>query len=594
MNIESRIQKIRRLMRKKDLSAYIINGSDPHGSEYPPLRWRTREWVSGFTGSGGVVVITNDKAALWTDFRYHIQAEKELNGIPVTLFRQGEEGVPEYDRWIRDNLSEKSRVGIDGRTIRISVLTQLKKQLEFKKIAIDPESLLIDELWENDRPEEPAGRIREFPVKYAGTPTNEKAKVIRRRMREYGADIYFASGLDDIAWLLNIRGEDVTYNPVVVSYATIEANDIIWYVDDSRLPGKVRETLTKQGIQIRPYGSLFSECMQLPPQTTVWVPQDTASVYLEKRIPTGCRRITEDDPIRSRKTIKNPIEIKGIKNAALRDGMALISFYCWLNKAVKEESLNEYLLSEKIIEFRKRDSLYRGESFPAIVGYGKNAAICHYRATKKNNSRILPGKGILLIDCGAQYETGTTDITRTISFGTPTRSQARDYTLVLKAHIALATFRFPQQTAGTRLDAIARAPLWQCGEDYGHGTGHGIGHHLNVHEGPIGITPRGRPHPIEPGMLLSNEPGLYREGKYGIRIESMILCQADKKAGFCSFQTVTRFPYEKRLIDRRYLTNNEIGWVNSYHSFLWRSMKDSLDKEEREWLRIKCMPLKEK
>ena len=591
--IQQRISALREAMKHYNMGAYIIPSSDPHLSEYPADCWKSRQWISGFTGSAGTVVITADKAGLWTDSRYFLQAAKELEGSGIELYKMGLPETPGLPAFILRNLQENETVGLDGQTYSVADAEELNLVLKKKKITLDVSRDLIHEIW-IDRPAIPGGMLFELPVEYSGKSTSDKLEAINTKLHEAGADGLVLCALDEIAWTFNIRGNDVEYNPVVVSYAFISEEETVLFI----LPGKITHEMSKnlqaEGVTLADYSKITSYLAKLKDKTRLYIDPKKTNFALYNALPFSCEVIEGVSPVAMLKSIKNEKEIDGFSNAMVRDGVALTRFFIWMEKSLSAgKTLTEISISEKLAEFRNKQALYVSESFETIAGYKGHGAIVHYGATPESNA-TLAQEGLLLIDSGAQYFDGTTDITRTIALGEPTEAMMKDFTRVLKGHISLAKCKFPQGTRGSQLDILARKALWDNGINYMHGTGHGIGHFLNVHEGPQSIRMEENPVALQPGMVISNEPGVYRTDEYGIRIENLILVREDSETEFgkfYSFETLTLCPIDRKLIITSQLSARERAWLNKYHQRVYEKLSPVLFEEEKEWLKNKTAEL---
>lgn len=588
-SVNQKIKALRSAMKKAGIDAYLIPSSDPHQSEYVTEHWKTREWMSGFTGSAGLLIVTKDHAGMWTDSRYFLQGETELKRTCIDLMKQGVPHAPEHNGWLRDNLPSGAVIGVDGKLFSLGQLKHMEKVVSEKNIKVDRQQDLIAALW-TDRPDLPNTSIFEHKIKFAGKSRKEKIRAIQAEMDKKGATFHLLTALDDIAWTFNIRGDDVAYNPVAIAFAVIGKEVSYLFIDAQKVPASLRKSFDKEAVVVKPYTSIDQFLSELPKGKILIDPSkinahlhhliDTDQIINGRAIPTNL------------KAIKNETEVKHIKKVMLRDGVALLRLFRWLDNELKSRKVSEYELAEQLADFRKAQGYYHGESFPAIVGYNGNGAIVHYRPMP-DNCAMIEKSGILLLDSGGQYEDGTTDITRTIALGRPTKEQKRNFTLVLKGHIALASLVFPKGTKGIQIDAFARQALWQHRLNYGHGTGHGVGFFLNVHEPPQSISinmARGGV-AFQEGMLTSNEPGFYKSGEYGIRTENLVLVVDDttnEYGDFLKFETVTLFPIDKKLIDLKLLTNIEIDWINQYHQEVEDQLLPLLKKEERKWLEEKC------
>lgn len=588
--ISERLAALRREMAESRLDAYIVPSQDPHQSEYVADHWKARAWLTGFTGSAGVAVVTAGHAGLWADSRYFIQAEQQLKGGPFELHRLKVPHMPEHIDWLLENLPEGSAVGCDGSIFSVSQIDHLSRKLEEKRISLAHQEGLVGRIWEG-RPPLPADAAFELETAYAGQSRAEKLSLIRRQLK--GADYYLVATLDDLAWALNIRGADVEYNPVCISYLLIGHQEAHWFVRPGKVAEPLRQQLQQDGLQLHPYGALEGFLESLDKDCRVLYDPGSTSIRLyealdEQQWKSG-RNI-----IRALKALKNPTEVQHIRQAMRKDGVALLKLYRWLEAELRRRTVSEYELAVQLAAFRKAQGNYFGESFAAIVGYAANGAIVHYKPEPETCADIRP-EGILLLDSGGQYLEGTTDITRTTALGEPTAGQRRHYTLVLKGNIALSRAIFPEGTTGVQLDILARLPLWREGLNYGHGTGHGVGFFLNVHEAPQGFTPNPRGErgetAFQPGMLTSNEPGFYKAGEYGIRIENLELCiehLTTNEGRFFTFEPLTLFPIDLRLAEIGLLDQEEINWLNDYHHKVLQELTPLLNEEEEKWLQERC------
>lgn len=591
MTVKERVEKLRRAMELKGVHAYIIPSSDPHQSEYVADYWKSREWISGFTGSAGVVVVTLYKAALWTDSRYFLQGVEQLEGTGIELMKQGMPGVPSKEDWLAGVLEAGQIVACDGNNFSVSQIRALSSELESAHLALDYKLDLFADAWE-DRPALPKGDIFEHLVKFAGK--NRKAKIAEVREGMDGADGHLITTLDDIAWLLNLRGNDVECNPVAIAHCMVEQERVCLFVDDSKISASLKKELNGDGIQLMPYEQTEDFISNLYKGYQILIDPNTVNANLYDAIPDTCL-IHEGKTVSTfLKAIKNKTEVGHIKEAMAKDAVALLKLFRWMETELPNRQITEVEVSDQLIEFRKEGADYYGESFPAIVGYKGNGAIVHYRPMP-DACASMKNEGMLLLDSGGQYHNGTTDITRTVIFGEATKQQKEHFTLVLKGHIALATQHFPDGTTGLQLDTLTRQHLWKQNLNFGHGTGHGVGFFLNVHEGPQGIGPVavGRYlEKIREGMFMSNEPGLYLTDEYGIRIENLILAvdAGDNGFGkFLKFDTLTLFPIDLNLVDNTMLSYEEKKWLNDYHQETLAKVAPLLDNEDDiNWLKNKC------
>ena len=587
MDIDNKIAKLRALMKEKSINAYIIPSTDSHQSEYIPDYFKSREWISGFTGSAGTVLVTEKSAILWTDGRYFLQAEAELKGKKIELFKMGEQNVPSINEYLKKYLEKSQTVGFDGKLFSQQQVIMMKKAFKGLDIRINVSEDLIDEIWD-DRPPLPKGKAFIHETKYSGQSTGEKLDKIRKEMKEKSADYYLMSSLDDIAWTFNIRGVDIKYNPVVISYALVELEKATLFVDSEKLDENSREILLQENIVIKNYIEIEDFLKTLNVDKNIYFDLDKTSVYCYENIPKKMKHINGKDIVASLKAIKNKTEIENFKRCQLRDGVAMVKFLHWLDTNVGKIEISELSASEKLEEIRSEGENYVSLSFETIAGYKDHAAIVHYSVDQASNYS-LKAEGMLLLDSGAQYLDGTTDITRTIVLGDITDEEKRDFTLVLKGHISLSQARFLYGTTGTQLDVLARKPLWEEGKDYKHGTGHGVGYLLNVHEGPHGISPKTSTVRLESGMFVTNEPGFYKNGEYGIRTENILLLVDDVETEFgrwMKFETTTLCPMDLRGVEIEILSDGERDWLNDYHKEVREKISPFLDDEEKEWLEI--------
>lgn len=586
--IQKRLSALRRFMEDKGLHAFIIPSTDPHLSEYPASHWESRVWISGFTGSAGTVVVTREKAGLWTDSRYFLQAAQQLRDTNIELFRDGLPNTPCIEEWLISELSSGNTVGIDGNVYAASDAIQLTYKLNQKGLRLISDYDPFASIW-NDRPAIPLNPIFELPVKYAGVSASDKIKRVCKTIEKHDADSILIASLDTIAWLFNIRGNDVKCNPVAVCYAYVSKKESVLFTNPKKLTREVSDHLAHEGITVAEYDKIFDYVSAIPAHTSICLQGSKVSFDLYNKIPKDCRIIDIPSPVDMMKACKNETEIQGFRDAMERDGVALVKFLMWFEKAVPAGEVEESTIVDKLVEYRSQQDLYVGESFDTIAGYGPNGAIVHYHVTPESSAKVLP-EGFQLIDSGAQYFDGTTDITRTVAVGPLTDQMKEDYTLVLKGHINLGTCIYPEGTRGSQLDILARKAMWDRGMNYGHGTGHGIGHFLNVHEGPQNIRMNENPTTLQPGMVTSNEPGIYRANQYGIRIENLILTQEEvttEFGNFYSFETLTLCPIDTTPIVKELLTEEEIAWFNNYHQYVYDRLSPNLNDEEKKWLKEK-------
>lgn len=578
-------------MEENNLDAYIIPVTDPHLGEYVPAHWRIISWLTGFTGSAANVVITKDFAGLWTDSRYFIQAAGQLEGSGFELMKLMIPHTPEYIDWLRDNLPEKSRAGVDGRIIPMGILRLMEKTFSRKRIRVETDHDLVSQVWKN-RPPLPDTMAFEHPLKFAGKNRKEKLNDVRSRMKEMGADYHLITSLDDIAWLLNIRGGDVNYSPLFTSFALLTLNNLYLFADNKKIPGQLKDDLNKDNVVLLPYDNIEEKLSQLDAGSSLIYTPGTTSASLIRALDKDIEVIEEISIPTRMKAIKNEVEIENIRQVMIKDGVALTKFFYWLENNIGSEKITEISASEKLLAFRMEQDDCMGLSFATIAGYNEHGAMPHYCATPETDAELKP-EGIFLLDSGGQYYGGTTDITRTIALSNPTEQQKKDFTLALKGTIDLAMAKFPLGTKGYQIEMMARKALWDHGMNYGHGTGHGVGYFLNVHEGPqtIGSGASGDLKTIiEPGMLLSDEPAIYREGEYGFRTENLVLCTEDKETEygkFLKFDTLTLCYIDTSLVDKSLVTDEELQWLNDYHKLVYGILGQLVPAEINQWLEEK-------
>ena len=586
---------IRGLMKERGIDLYIIPVNDPHLGEYVSDHWRIIEWLTGFSGSAATVVVTDSFAGLWTDSRYFIQAQKQLCGSGCVLMEPLLPDKKDFIEWLVDNIKTGSNIALDGRTFSVSMKRKIEKLLEGKSVSIDIDCDLVYGLWE-DRPPLPDSSAFDHPIMFCGKGRAVKIREVRDQMRNQNIKYHLLTSVDDIMWLLNIRGNDVKYSPLLTSFAIIDEEQILLFTDENKIPLKLASEFDKLDIVMLPYEETAGMLSTLPSDSTILITPGSTSAALFNSIPRGIS-IKEDFSIPTRlKAIKNQVEIMNIGKVMVKDGVALTKFFFWLEHNSGLVPLTELSLVDKLNDLRSEQENYLGPSFSTIAAYKEHGALPHYSATRETDS-VIEQEGILLIDSGGQYLDGTTDITRTISIGIPTPQQKKDFTLVLKGTINLSIAKFPSGTRGYQLDILARKALWEQGLTYGHGTGHGVGFCLNVHEGPHNIGPgagKDSKSVIEPGMLFSDEPAIYRQGEYGIRTENLILCYEDEETEFgkfLKFDTVSLCYIDKTLIDVSLLDQREIGWLDSYHAEVYEKLSSHLTETEKAWLKEKTIPL---
>ena len=583
-SIKERIHALRMTFRPNNIKAFIIPSTDPHLSEYVAPYWMSREWISGFTGSAGTAVILMDKAGLWTDSRYFLQAEKELEGSGITLYKEMLPETPSITKFLCQNLKPGESVSIDGKMFSVQQVEQMKEDLAPYQLQVNLFGDPLKNIWK-DRPSMPDAPAFIYDVKYAGKSCGEKVAAIRTELKKKGIFALFLSSLDEIAWTLNLRGSDVHCNPVIVSYLLVTQDEVVYFISPEKITQEVNKYLQEQQVSLRKYDEAESFLNSFTGENILIDPKKT-NYAIYSAINPACKVVRGESPVTLLKAIRNEQEIAGIHHAMQRDGVALVKFLKWLEASVLSGKETELSVDRKLHEFRAAQPLYMGESFDTIAGYKEHGAIVHYSATKESDV-TLQSKGFLLLDSGAQYLDGTTDITRTIALGELTEEEKTDYTLILKGHIALAMAKFPAGTRGAPLDVLARMPIWSHGMNFLHGTGHGVGHFLSVHEGPQSIRMNENPIVLQPGMVTSNEPGVYKAGSHGIRTENLTLVCKDKEGMFgeyFKFETITLCPICKKGIIKEMLTAEEVKWFNDYHQTVYKKLSPSLNEEEKKWL----------
>lgn len=589
-NIPERIAALREAMKQHKIDAYIIPTSDPHMSEYPADCWKYREWISGFTGSAGTVIITADKAGLWTDSRYFLQASTQLEGTGIELFKMMLPETPTIPEFLTHELKEGQTVGLNGETYSLADARSLEKALAEKEIKLNTNASLIDPIWK-ERPAIPEAPMFEMPIELSGKSTEDKLIDINKMLHKAGADCTILSALDEVAWTFNIRGTDVAYNPVVISYAFVSEKESVLFVNPKKIPAEIAEHLKKEGVTLADYGMLATFLSRLPEQTRVFIDSKRTNVAIYNALPKSSILIEGTSPANHLKSIKNETEIKGFRNAVLKDGIAMTKFYFWLEKMLKAgEKVTELSAAAKLTALRSEQPQYVMDSFASISSYGPHGAVVHYSPTPETDTE-LKTDSLYLLDSGAQYLDGTTDITRTIALcDEPSEQMKKDFTRALKGTIGIAKCKFPAGIRGCLIDAFARKALWDAGINYLHGTCHGIGHCLNVHEGPQSIRMEENPVILEPGMVMSDEPAMYRPGEYGIRTENMILIREDSETEFgkfLSFETLTLCYIDTKLVIPSMLSVREHAWLNKYHQMVYDLVSPHLTEEEKAWLKEK-------
>lgn len=594
-DIKQRITDLRTVLAAQSLSAIIVPSADPHLSEYLPEYWQTREWLSGFTGSVGTLVVTDDFAGLWADSRYWVHAANQLEGTGISLEKLAP-GQPNHIDWLAEHLAEGDSVAVDGNVLSIAEQDKLLDAFEANDITLITDRDVISEIWV-DRPALPIAKVYTHDVRFVAQSAALKLAAVRASMSQAGATHHLLSSLDDIAWLTNLRGADVDYNPVFLAHMLIDMQNAILFIDSSKVSSEITQSLADSGITLADYDAIKAALGQLIPDDLLLIDPNKVAVGTLAKIVDDVGFIEQSAPSTMLKSVKSDADIAHVREAMRQDGAALCQFFAEFEQRLNNgERLSELDVDSMLIEVRSQQPNYVSPSFPTIAGFNDNGALPHYRATPENFSYldVTEGRGgLLLIDSGAQYQNGTTDITRVVGIGEVTTEHQRDFTTVLRAHIALANACFPKGTSSPAIDAICRAPLWQAQMDYGHGTGHGVGYFLNVHEGPQVIAysaPNTKERAMRVNMITSNEPGLYREGKWGIRIENLIVSQAITHAietefgDFLYFETVTYCPIDTRLIDKSLLNKVEIDWLNNYHSQVYTELNERVTGAALEWL----------
>lgn len=588
--------RLRRRMQEEQVDACLIMTDDFHGSEYVGDYFKSREYISGFTGSAGTLLVMKDTAGLWTDGRYFLQAEAQLSGSGITLYRSGQPGVPSVKEFLRKEMQPGETLCFDGRCVMASAARELREILEPGGVSVRSDLDLAGDIW-TDRPaisREPVWILEE---QYAGAGVGEKIQEVRRLLRAEKADWFLLAALEDICWLLNIRGNDVACTPVVLSYLMMSQKEVRWYVQKEALTDAVREYLEKSDVQVREYDAIYEDVSLLPAGARLLYDENHVNDALVRRISPEVEAFDGENPTLLLKAVKNPVEVENERAAHVRDGVAVTRFIYWLKKHAGKEPVTELSAAARLEELREEQEDYIGLSFYPILAYGGHGAIVHYSADEQSDVPLRP-EGFLLADTGGHYKEGTTDITRTIALGPLSDEQKEMYTMVLKAHIRLADAVFLRGATGMSLDVLARTPLWERGFDYNHGTGHGVGYLLSVHEGPNSFryrpaASRGNDCVMEEGMITSDEPGIYLEGKFGIRLENLLVC-ARKKINaygtFMGFEPLTMVPFERDAILWEQLSEKEINWLNAYHKKVCETIAPYLDEEERSWLKEVTKP----
>lgn len=581
------LEALRDLMRSKHIDAVIIPGTDPHQSEYPSEHWKFRDYVSGFTGSNGTAVVTLDDAGLWTDSRYFLQAAEQLEGSGFTLRKENIPGEPTVLEWLGEVLDEDAVVGVDGRLFSLIEANRIEMFCAQNGFMFAPDFRAAEAIW-TDRPARPMNPAFVHDEALVGEDVDSKISRVVDALDAADADGLLITALDEIAWLLNLRGSDVDYTPVVIAFAYVSEDERVLFIDSEKVTSEVKDHLKKYGVKIKDYDDIEKFLGKISSTATVMVDPNRVSDALGQAM--ICNKTYMASPVIALKGVKNECQIAGFRQAMLYDGAAMVRMMMWLEQNVAN-GIMEMDVDRRLQQERAAYASNRGDSFHMIAGYKDHGAIVHYEATDESAYTLAP-EGLLLIDTGGQYLEGTTDITRTISLGNPTAAEKHDYTLILKGHLALARAVFPKGTMGVQLDVLARGPLWNEGMTYLHGTGHGVGHFLGCHEGPQSIRMEANPTPLELGMVTSNEPGIYKTGEYGIRTENLLLCvpacSNEEWGEFYKFESLTLFPYDTTLMDMDMLSREEVKQINDYHAMVCERLRPLLNADEAQWLEQKC------
>ncbi len=586
MNITERVAKLKELMKEKKIDYYIIPSADYHQSEYVGDYFKSREWISGFTGSAGTVVVSQSEVGLWTDGRYFIQAEKQLEGSGIKLFKMGEEGVPTFTQYIVDKIQLGETLGFDGKVLPTNSVLDFERKLKEKKVNFNYEFDLVGDLW-IDRPTLPCSETFILENKYAGESVEEKLNRVRAVLEKENCDVNILTSLDDIAWIFNIRGNDVKNNPVNLAYAAITVDKAVLYINEKKLNSEVEKYLYKNGVEVRDYFEIYEDMERVSNSNIIMMDLNKVNYSIFKKLNSEIKVVDKPNPSTIMKACKNEIELENLRNCHVRDGVAVTKFMYWLKNSIGKEEITEISATEKLESLRKEQALYIEPSFDTIAAYESNAAMMHYKATPETDKR-LEAKNLFLVDSGGQYYDGTTDITRTFVLGDCSEEIKKHFTLVLKGMINLSKVKFLYGATGTNLDILARQALWNIGIDYKCGTGHGVGFLLNVHEGPQGIRFQYNPQILEEGMNVTNEPGVYIEGSHGIRLENELVVKKDEKTAFgqfMKFETITYAPLDLDGVIKELLSSEEIEFLNSYHKMVFEKVSPHLTEDEKAWLK---------
>lgn len=586
MKITEKIAKLKELMKERGIDYYIIPSADYHQSEYVGDYFKGREWISGFTGSAGTVVVTQNEVGLWTDGRYFIQAEKQLQGSGITLFKMGEDGVPTFIQYIVNNIQSGETLGFDGKVLATNTVLDFEAKFKDKKVNFNFEFDLVGEIW-RDRPSLPASQVFVLEEKFTGESVEKKLTRVRNILEEENCDVNMITSLDDIAWIFNIRGNDVKNNPVNLAYAAITVDKAVLYIGEEKLNSEVEKYLYKNGVEVRDYFEIYEDMERVSNSNIIMMDLNKVNYTIFKKLNPEIKVINRSNPSTIMKACKNKVELENLRNSHVKDGVAVTKFMYWLKNSIGKEEITEMSATQKLESFRKEQELYIEPSFDTIAAYESNAAMMHYKSTPETDRR-LEAKNLFLVDSGGQYFDGTTDITRTFVLGECSEELKKHFTLVLKGMINLSKVKFLYGVTGTNLDILARQALWNIGIDYKCGTGHGVGFLLNVHEGPQGIRVQYNPQVLEEGMNVTNEPGVYIAGSHGIRLENELIVQKAEKTEFgqfMKFETMTYAPLDLDGVIKELLSKEEIEYLNNYHQMVYEKVSPYLTLEEKEWLK---------
>ena len=590
MKIDEKLDRLRELMKEHGFAAYIIPTDDFHSSEYVGSYFKAREYMSGFSGSAGTLVVLQDKAALWTDGRYFLQAAEQLKDSTIELMRSGQPDVPKIEEYLHDNLLKKAVIGFDGRTVTKRFIETIQETINEKQVSFDGRKDLVDQIW-TDRPPLSKEPVWELEVKYAGKSRAEKIQEVREKMQAEKADQLLVTALDEIAWLFNLRGGDVAYTPVFLSYLLLTKEQIMLFAHKEIFSAQLLEKLTLEGVTIKPYEEIEQAVSSMPAGTKVWLDSGTVNYRLTGSVPEKVEILDQESPIVLMKAVKTPAEMEHMRAAHVKDGVAVTRFIHWLKTGVGGGDVTEVSAAGKLEMFRAQMEGYLEPSFSSIIAYGSHGAIVHYAPTQESDVE-MKAESFCLADVGGHYQEGTTDITRTIALGKLSEEEKLYYTTVLRGNLALSAAKFIEGVSGQNLDVLARGPLWEMGMDYNHGTGHGVGFILGVHEGPQRFhwrTASGtKSVPLEEGMIISDEPGLYLEGRFGIRLENLVLCRRGEKNAYGQFlhlEPLTMVPFDREAILPELMSKKELEWLNTYHRKVYNTLSPYLDEEEQGWLR---------